>query len=155
MKFAGFLSAIIGVASMPTLSIAQAEESEFTFDCQTRDGVLTTVAQSSDGEVELPVFLWKSDVLPEQSDPTKVCTYVSQKMDNYARNYDVSNVSFIGTAIENVPAVCMNNPDTRSDCGIVLFTLPPAEENAALIAGKFVDSILSPNLNPKRDAETR
>lgn len=143
------------IASIAILTSANAQtSSQITFSCQTNEGILTTVAQSSSGKT-LPIFVWKNEALPKSTDIKKLCAHVTQKLENYRLDgYDLSNVSFIGSAIEDVPVICASS--TKNSCSKVLLALSPVTDNPRQVADEVLNSILNPQLQTtQRESNTR
>jgi|GEM_PF-1407873 len=154
-KFFSLLLAT-GVAVLSTPSIADsadADTAELNFSCQTIDGVDTTVAQSTAGEVQIPIFHWKPEVLANRTSdtPKELCNDVAQKLADLSADYELSNVSFIGTTIipdGNIPTICANSGGAQ--CSKVLFSLNKTDEKASVVAANVVDAILDKNLEPQK-----
>ena len=146
-----------GAMAIASSTVANAADTpEFSFSCQVKEGVPTTVAQSVDGSSEMPVFHWKAEALDNRtsSSPDELCSSVSQKLADLSAEYDISNISFIGTEQAGVPMICANTDS--QECGNVLFTLNKTTEKPSVVAGNVVDSILAQNLQPeKKEFSTR
>ena len=149
------LSAILAVGgiSVATSTVANsAETPQLNFACEISQGVPTTVAQYAGDDTKLPIFHWKEEVLASKSSssPQQLCDMVSQKLGNYsAQGYDLSKLSFIGTAQGEMPVICANTAGSP-DCSKVLLTLSPVN-NADSVADEVVSSILDRNLPHQKE----
>ena len=136
-----------------------ADTPELSFSCQVREGVPTTIAQSADGNTEIPFLHWQAEALAGKTadSPEELCNDVSQKLAELSVDYDLSNVNIVGTTQIGVPVVCANA--AGENCSKVLFTLNNPEDTpdkAAFVAGDVVDAILAQNLQPeKKEFRTR
>lgn len=145
-----------GVTALASPAIANSAESEakLNFSCQTIDGVATTVAQSSKGDAQIPVFHWQPEALANRTSdsPQELCNDVTQKLQALSADYDLSNLNFIGTTLiaeGEIPMVCATTGGPK--CSKVLFSLNPTnEEKASAVAGSVVDAILDKNLEPQK-----
>lgn len=120
-------------------------EPRLNFACQIKEGVPTTVAQKADGDISVPVFHWKNEALPVESDAQQLCARVSAKLEDYsAQGYDLSNIGFGGAEQVGLPAICTTG-GVNQDCSLVLFTLAPAEQPVR-VANEVLSAILDKNL---------
>ncbi|MGK7895301.1 MAG: COP23 domain-containing protein [Xenococcus sp. (in: cyanobacteria)] len=132
---------IIGTTS------ASGQSSETIFFCQTNEEIPTTVAQTKNGNLQ-PIFHWKSDALPEGTNPDQLCNTASQQLENYlASESDLSAVNFKSTKLDKIPVICATGE--TNDCNLVLLTLPPSEQPIET-ANLVLDSILEPQLQGNR-----
>lgn len=122
MKNMLFVTIVTGFAF--TVSFASAStHSKATpnpnFFCGTKDGVPTTVAQTSRGDV--PVIRWVSDYFSGAGyTPQKRCLEVSERFQNF---YNNGMLNYITTGVINrQPVVCVAETP-GSTCSEVLFTL--------------------------------
>ena len=124
------------------------EAPQLSFACQVTDGVPITVAQSTNGETKT-VFNWKEEPLAHKttSSPKELCDNVTAKLNDYATDYDFSNVKFVGTEQFGLPTICATT--TTENCSKVLFTLKP-QTQPALEADSVVTALLSPELQGKK-----
>ena len=149
------LSALITVGAITVLAPAaanSAETPELSFSCELTQGVPTTVAQYAKDETKLPIFHWKDEVLASKSSstPQQLCTMVSQKLENYsAQGYDLSKLSFVGTAQGGLPVICANTSGVP-ECSKVLLTLSPADQ-ADIVADEVVSGILDKDLPHQKE----
>lgn len=133
--------AVIGAAS------ASGQSSETTFFCQTMAETPTTIAQTKKGNLQ-PIFHWKSESLPEGTNPDQLCNTASQQLENYlASESDFSAINFKSTKLDKIPVICATGES--NDCNLVLITLPPAEQPIET-ANLVLDSILEPKLQGNR-----
>ncbi len=136
-----------GAIALATPAIANSpEEPSLKFSCQVTEGVPTTVAESSESEVQLPIFHWKKEALTSKSSesPEQLCNMVSEKLENYsAQGYDLSSINIVGTQQGGLPVICANAGE--NDCSKILLTLH-AEPQAANAAKDVVSLILDKNL---------
>jgi len=146
-----------GVAALATPAIvnsAETDASKLSFDCQTIDGVATTVAQSTTGDTQISVFHWKPEVFANRTSdsPKQLCNDVTQKLEALAVDYDLSEIHFIGNTMSpdgHIPTVCATFGGFQ--CSKVLFSLDATRnEMASVVAGNVVDAILDENLQPQR-----
>lgn len=151
------LSAILAVGAITaaTSTVANsAETPQLNFVCEVSQGVPTTVAQYTGDDTKLPILHWKEEILESKSSssPQQLCDMVSQKLENYsAQGYDLSKLSFIGTAQGGLPVICANaNTMGRQDCSKVLLTLTPVD-NADRVADEVVSGILDRDLPHQRE----
>lgn len=155
-----YLSMYLAAGTMAIASPAMANSSDsgrLSFSCQMVNGVPTTVAQSAENKSKIAIFLWQQQALANRTSdsPEVLCRDVSQKLEDYAVDYDLSNVNFIGTTTtlgDDVPTICANAGG--AECGKVLFTLNKTTEKASTVAGNLVDSILAQNLQPQKTTLT-
>ncbi|MFA9202270.1 MAG: COP23 domain-containing protein, partial [Candidatus Nanopelagicaceae bacterium] len=139
-------------------SMASTSDSpKLSFSCQTIKGVPATVAKSAESENQITIFQWKQEALANRTSdsPEELCHDVAQKLEDYAVDYDLSNVNFIGTTTtlgDDVPTICANVG--RAECGKVLFTLDKTTDKASTVAGNVVDSILAKDLQPEKTTLT-
>ena len=132
---------IIGAAS------ASGQSSKTTFFCQTNEETPTTIAQTKNGNLQ-PIFHWKSEALPEGTNPEQVCNTASLQLENYlASESDFSAINFKSTKLDKIPVICATGES--NDCNLVLLTLPPAEQPIET-ANLVLDSILDPKLQGNR-----
>ena len=150
-----YLSALLatGAMALATPAIANSpNEPSLNFSCQINEGIPTTVAKSTESEVELPIFHWKQEALAYKTEasPDQLCNMVSEKLENYStQGYDLSNINFVGTEQGGLPVICANAGQT--DCSKILLTLhPTSESEPANVARDVVDSILDKNLQLKK-----
>lgn len=156
MKTKFFPVLLAGVAAFVTSSIANSAEHEAkpSFSCKTIKGVATTVARSSLGNAQIPVFHWKPEVLANRTSdrPQELCNDVAQKLEALSVDYDLSNIHFIGRAMipeGDIPTICATTGG--DECSKVLFVLNPTkDEKASVVAGNVVDAILDKNLEPQK-----
>lgn len=157
-KFFPILLATGVAVAAPTLANAtETDSSQLSFTCQTIDGVATTVAQSSEGDAQIPIFYWKPEVLANRTadSPKELCNDVAQKLEAISVDYDLSNINFIGTTIipdGDIPTICANTGGPQ--CSKVLFSLNKTDEKASVVAGNVVDAILAENLQPQKTVLT-
>ena len=151
------LSAVLAVGAITaaTTTVANsAETPQLNFACEVSQGVPTTVAQRAGDEAKLPILHWKKEVLEykSSSSPQQLCDMVSQKLENYsAQGYDLSKLSFIGTAQDGLPVICANaNTMGRPECSKVLLTLAPVDR-ADTVADEVVSNILNEDLPHQRE----
>ena len=148
-------SALITVVTITVLSPTvanSAETPELNFTCETIQGVPTTVAQYAENDIKQPVFHWKYEVLASRSSstPQQLCNMVSEELENYsAQGYDLSKLSFIGTAQGELPVICANTAGVP-ECSKVLLTLSPANR-ADLVADEVVSGILDRDLSHQKE----
>lgn len=155
-----YLSALLAIGAMAIASPSMAGTSnspQLSFSCQTINGVPATVAQSAESESQITIFQWKQEALANRTSdsPEELCHDVAQKLEDYAVDYDLSNVNFIGTTTtlgDDVPTICANVGG--AECGKVLFTLDKTTDKASTVAGNVVDSILAQNLQPEKTTLT-
>jgi hypothetical protein len=149
------LSALITVGTITVLSstVANSHETpELNFSCETIKGVPTTVAQNAENGTKLPVFHWKDKVLASRSSSSsrQLCTMVSEKLENYSvQGYDLSKLSFIGTAQGELPVICANTAGVP-ECSKVLLTLSPTDR-ADIVADEVVSGILDKDLSHQKE----
>lgn len=149
------LSAIVAVGAMTvaTSTVANsAETPQLNFACEVSQGVPTTVAQYSGDDTKLPIFHWKDEVLASRStsSPQQLCNMVSDKLGNYsAQGYDLSQLSFIGTAQGGLPVICANTAGVP-ECSKVLLTLSPADR-ADIVADEVVSGIIDRDLPHQKE----
>jgi hypothetical protein len=131
------------VASAITLGVAPAfgeasSDPGVKFSCQiNNEGVPTTVAIQSNGDVQ-PVFHWNnSDVLKKQANPQQLCNSVSNKLENYPE------ATFKPFDQAGVPAICVSS--SENTCDSVLFTLEPTD-NPLSTADRVLAAILDEDL---------
>ena len=123
------------------------ESSETTFFCQTNEGISSTIAKTNKGNLQ-PIFHWKSEALPEETNPEQLCNTASQQLENYlASESDLSSVNFKSTKLDRIPIICATGEG--NDCNLVLLTLPPAQKPVDT-ANLVLDSILEPKLQVNR-----
>ena len=123
------------------------QSSETTFFCQADEGIPTTIAKTQNGNLQ-PIFYWKSEALPEGTNPQQLCNNASQQLENYlASENDLSSVSFKSTKLDKIPVICATGKS--NECNLVLLTLPPAD-NPVEAANVVLDSVLEPQLQAKR-----
>jgi hypothetical protein len=151
-----FLAAVAIAITTPTMA-STSDSPQLSFSCQMIQGVPATIAQSAESGNKIAIFHWKQAALANRTSdsPEKLCHDVAQKLEDYAADYDLSNVNFIGTTTtlgDNVPTICANVGG--ADCGKVLFTLDKTTDKAATVAGNVVDSILAQNLQPQKTTLT-
>ena len=150
------LSAILAVgATIATSTVANsAETPQLNFACEVLQGVPTTVAQYAGDDTKLPILHWKEEVLKfkSSSSPQQLCDMVSEKLENYsAQGYDLSKLSFVGTAQGELPVICANaNTVGRPECSKVLLTLEPVNK-ADTVADEVVNGILDKDLPHQRE----
>lgn len=155
-----YLSALLSLGAMAIASPSMANTSDspqLSFSCQTIKGVPATVAQSAESESQITIFQWKQEALANRTSdsPEELCHDVAQKLEDYAVNYDLSNVNFIGTTTtlgDEMPTICANVGG--AECGKVLFTLDKTTDKASTVAGSVVDSILAQDLQPEKTTLT-
>jgi hypothetical protein len=155
-----YLSALLAIGAMAIASPSMANTSDspqLSFSCQTIKGVPATVAKSAESENQITIFQWKQEALANRTSdsPEELCHDVAQKLEDYAVDYDLSNVNFIGTTTtlgDDVPTICANVGG--AECGKVLFTLDKTTDKASTVAGNVVDSILAQNLQPEKTTLT-
>jgi Circadian oscillating protein COP23 len=151
-----YLSVLLSIGAMAIASPSMANTSDspqLSFSCQTIKGVPATVAQSAQSESQITIFQWKQEALANRTSdsPEELCHDVAQKLEDYAVDYDLSNVNFIGTTTtlgDDVPTICANVGG--AECGKVLFTLDKTTDKASTVAGNVVDSILAEDLQPEK-----
>jgi hypothetical protein len=149
------LSAILtaGAMTVATTSVANsAETPQLNFTCEVSQGVPTTVAQYAGDDTKLPIFHWKDEVLASRStsSPQQLCNMVSEKLESYsAQGYDLSKLSFVGTAEGRLPVICANTAGVP-ECSKVLLTLAPAQQ-ADIVADKVVSGILDKDLPHQKE----
>lgn len=120
-----------------------------TFVCQAKGNTPMTVAKTGNGETQ-PIFYWKSEALPADTNPEQVCHRVSQQLeDNLTLEDQFSPIGFKGTNLENLPTICLTTNDNQ--CQVVLLTLPPVEKPLQA-ANLVLDSILAPQLQDNKIA---
>jgi hypothetical protein len=126
--------------------------SEQTFFCQTDEDTPTTVAKSSNGELQ-PIFHWKSTALPPNTNPEAICSRVSQQLENYlVSQNNLSTMGFKSTKLENIPIICATDKD--NNCQTVLLSLNPVEnpvQTANSVLNSTLDSQLQKNKITSRD----
>lgn len=149
------LSALLatGAIALATPVLANSpDEPSLNFSCQLTEGIPTTVAQSSESEIQQPIFHWKQEALTSKSSdsPEQLCQMVSEKLENYsAEGYDLSSINFVGTEQGGLPVICANAGET--DCSKILVSLhPTAESQAANVAKDVVSSILDKDLQSNK-----
>lgn len=155
-----YVSLLLAVGTMAIASPAMANTSDspqLSFSCKTIEGIPATVAQSAASESQITIFQWKQEALANRTSdsPEQLCQDVALKLQDYAVNYDLSNVNFIGTTTalgDDVPTICANVGG--AECGKVLFTLDKTTDKASIVAGNVVDSILAKNLQPEKTTLT-
>ena len=141
----------ITVATTPTVADS-AETPQLNFVCESSKGVPTTVAQYAGDDTKLPIFHWKKEVLASKStsSPQQLCNMVSEKLKNYsAQGYDLSKLSFVGTAQGAMPVICANTAGV-AECSKVLLTLSPADQ-ADIVADEVVSGILDKDLPHQKE----
>ena len=155
-----YLSALLSIGAMAIASPSMAGTSDspqLSFSCQTINGVPATVAQSAESGNQITIFHWKQEALANRTSdsPKQLCHDVAQKLEDYAVDYDLSNINFIGTTTtlgDDVPTICANVGG--AECGKVLFTLDKTTDKASTVAGNVVDSILAQDLQPQKTTLT-
>jgi Circadian oscillating protein COP23 len=142
------LAAIGAIAFATTPAFGESDlSSETTFFCQTDNNIPTTLAKTSNGRV-LPIFHWKADALPPQTDLQQTCNSVSEKLENYlVSEEDLAAVSFKSTKLDNIPAICLAGEN--KDCNLVLVTLLPVDKPIET-ANEVLESILDPQLQANK-----
>lgn len=121
--------------------------SEKTFFCQTNDNISSTLAQTSDGEI-IPIFHWRQEALPSETNLQQTCNEVSQKLEDYFVSHgDLSAVTFKPTKLENIPTICLAGEN--NDCNLLLLSLAPVEKPLHT-ANEVLESILDPQLQTKK-----
>ena len=139
--------------TVATTSVANsAETPQLNFTCEVSQGVPTTVAQYAGDDTKLPIFHWKDEVLASRStsSPQQLCNMVSDKLENYsAQGYDLSKLSFVGTAQGGLPVICANTAGVP-ECSKVLLTLAPAQQ-ADIVADQVVSGILDKDLPHQKE----
>ena len=149
------LSAILAVGTMTvaTSTVANsAETPQLNFTCEVSQGVPTTVAQYAGDDTKLSIFHWKEEVVASKSSssPQQLCNMVSEKLENYsAQGYDLSKLSFVGTAQGGLPVICANTAGVP-ECSKVLLTLAPAEQ-ADIVADEVVSGIIDKDLPHQKE----
>lgn len=134
------IAVILGITSANGESTLSSEK---TFVCQANGDTPITFAKTSNGEMQ-PLFYWKSEALPADTNPERFCHTVSQQLENYfALEDEFSSIGFKGTNLENLPTICLTEKD--QECQLVLLTLPPVERPVEA-ANLVLDSILAPQL---------
>ena len=123
--------------------------SKKTFFCQTNNNTPTTLAKTNDGQI-VPIFHWKPEALPPQTNLQQTCDLVSEKLDNYlVSEEELATVSFKSAKLENIPAICLAGEN--KNCNLVLLTLLPVEEPIETANG-LLESILDPQLQANKAA---
>ena len=131
------MTAILGITP------AHGQSSEATISCQENEGIPTTIAKTKNGNLQ-PIFHWKSEALPAETDPEQLCNTASQQLENYVdSSNDLSSVNFKSTKLDKIPIICATGKS--NDCNLVLITLPPAEKPVEA-ANLVLESILEPKL---------
>lgn len=121
--------------------------SEKTFFCQTNNKISSTLAKTSDGEI-LPIFNWKQEALPSETDLQQTCNDVSQKLENYFVSHgDLSSLTFKPTQLENLPVICLAGEN--NECNFLLLALGP-NEKPLNTANELLESILNPQLQANK-----
>ena len=146
----------VAVATPSIANSADADTAKLSFSCQTIDGVATTVAQSAAGDAQIPIFHWQPEVLANRTSdtPKELCNDVAQKLEDLSTDYQLSNISFLGTTIiadGDIPTICANTGGSK--CSKVLFSLNKTDETASVVAGNVVDAILDKNLQPQKTVQ--
>ena len=132
----------IALSTSPAFSESNLS-SERTFFCQINNDIPTTLAKTGNGQV-LPIFHWKAEALPPQTDLQQTCDFVAEKLENYLVSQgDLTAVSFKSARLENIPAICLAGEN--KDCNLVLLTLLPVEKPIET-ANEVLESILDPQL---------
>ena len=120
-----------------------AEASDPIFSCQSKEGSLTTVATSNDGEGK-PVFHWSREQVNTLANSQQLCDSVSQKLNNYvAEGNNLSSVTFKAQEQMGLPAICV--AEQYQQCSLLLFTLKPSPK-PHLAANNALASILDQDL---------
>jgi hypothetical protein len=142
------LLAISAIALAITPAFGESNlSSEKTFFCQTDGNIPKTIAKTGNGEI-LPIFHWKAEALPPQTDLQQTCNSVSEKLENYlVSQKDIPAVNFKSTKVDNIPAICLAG--ANNNCNLVLLTLLPVEKPIET-ANKVLESILDPQLQANK-----
>jgi hypothetical protein len=132
-----FVASALALGAAPAFGEASSNTG-VKFSCQiNNEGVPTTVATQSNGEVK-PVFHWNnSEILKQQSSPQQLCNSVSSKLDQYPE------VNFKPYDQAGVPAICVSS--SENTCDSVLFTLEPTD-NPLNTADRVLADILDKDL---------
>ena len=134
------------MATNPAFS-QSSQDSKISFSCQTETGIPTTIVQTENGNVQ-PIFYWKSEALPTETNTEQLCESVSQQLENnLVSDSDLSVMGFKSTRLEEIPVICAT--DNNNNCNIVLFTLPPTEKPIEK-ANFVLASILEPQLQSNK-----
>ncbi|MEM9275751.1 MAG: COP23 domain-containing protein [Cyanobacteria bacterium P01_F01_bin.143] len=142
-----FNSLAVTITAMVSINPVSAQSSKTSFFCETQEGIPTTIAQTENGNMQ-PIFYWKSEALPTESDPQQLCDEVSQQLDNYLfSDSELSSLGFKSAKLDKLPVICAT--EQNNECNLVLFTLPPAEQPVD-VAGFVLASILEPKLQSER-----
>ena len=140
IKHLSVLLATSALAVVGTPAFAESTQSpDLNFACQNGD-IPTTVAQTAEGSVSIPVFHWKSEVLPSYANAQQLCNSVAAKLEDYsAQGYDLSSIDFNGVEQAGLPVICAS--EQPKGCDKVLFTLKP-EKNSVKATERVLTAIL-------------
>lgn len=115
-----------------------------TIVCENSNGLLTTMAKV-EGE-NLPIFHWRSENLPKDSNLQQICHSVSTKLNNYLAQGSVLS-SFGSYDQLGLPAICAEaQPD---QCSLVLLTLAPTPDPINQ-SNRLLDNILDEQLKQEK-----
>lgn len=104
-----------------------------SFSCTTRNGVPTTVAQTSQGTI--PVIRWVSDFGNEVGyTPQKRCEEVSNRFQQY---YNQGVLNFVTTGRQNNQNIICVSSEKGGTCQGLLFTLKPSDNPSQVIQQMF------------------
>jgi hypothetical protein len=82
------VSLLVTTTLFSTITPAWGQEkvaNTITFSCEKRQGVSTTVAKNSNGEIQ-PIFHWKRDTFLYKVDLQRFCQTASSKLNESFRN---------------------------------------------------------------------
>ena len=143
------LTAIAIVVGTTAADGESTPSSSQNFFCQTNESTPITAVKTSTGEMQ-PIFHWKSEALPVNSNPEELCNAVSQQLENYVDSQDnLSTLGFKSTNIDNIPAICATGKENK--CQAVLLSFSPVEQPAQT-ASLILDLILDPQLQANKMA---
>ncbi|GAB4341064.1 MAG: hypothetical protein Fur0042_02190 [Cyanophyceae cyanobacterium] len=117
----------IATAVLPTLLFPQAAAAQAqtatTFQCQSENGIPTTVARTTAGTV--PIIRWTSNYFDESGwTPERRCAAVSERFQTY---YNHQLLNFLTVGVMNGQNVICVATANQQPCTHLLFTLKPSE----------------------------
>lgn len=116
-----------------------------TIFCENSNGVLTTMARTVEGQ-NLPIFHWRAENLPKDSNLQQICHSVSTKLDNYLAQGSVLS-SFGSYDQLGLPAICAEAQPNQ--CSLVLLTLAPTQDPINK-SNRLLDNILDEQLKQEK-----
>lgn len=144
----GTLLASVTIALATTTAYGESKlSSEKTFFCQNHNNTFTTLAKTEDGEI-IPIFHWREQALPSETNLEQTCNEVSRKLENYLISHgDLTKINFKPARLENIPAVCLAGEN--NDCNLILMSLSPVEKPLET-ANEVLKSTLDPQLQTNK-----